>query len=432
MGTFQHAACWKVPINTTTIMHTQSSNNKAKRPVFIVGCTRSGTKLVSRILGGHPDNFLITEHREKFHIPEDRSGVCEEYLWWNNFAFPTWARDGSPIIRTPLWNEEDCERLRRVFLSLAGAKRLIVKNPQDLLRLKCIRTMFPDALYIFCVRNPWHGLQSRIIGGKQKYLLGSADNAKLPDDLLLRSIYSWKDSIDIYEKEKDANWLAVRYEDVVFNTKETLTRLFTFIGMEPAGPYFEKVCALPKDLEHTFYPVKRAFRKSPFKKEIMEIVKAGARVFPYDTSIDSVPGTAWKYYLREKKILDAKRLFRAIEKAIKPPAKSALRLIWNIGGGRKKLYARRLFFGALAEGGSTLVVEDDAPLRDALLRGKKGERVSLSVNQMQYQRLKHWRTVSVLNQKGAPVVLLTDVDFRAAERYTYVLTGSLTYMSRPR
>src|SRR3989338_6851952 len=179
---------------------------KEKRPVIIVGCTRSGTKLISRIIGGHPDNFLITEHREKFHIPEDRSGIGEEQLWWNNFTYELWSDKGKPLVRTPVYNERDIACARELFLSASGEKRLVIKNPQNILRTRFLKTMFPDALYVFCVRNPWHGLQSRVIGGKSKYLLRSRKNYELRGDLLLKSIYSWKESIDIYERENNENW----------------------------------------------------------------------------------------------------------------------------------------------------------------------------------------------------------------------------------
>src|SRR3989344_3947394 len=175
---------------------------RSRRPVIIVGSTRSGTKLISRIIGGHPDNFLITEHREKHHIPEDRSGICEEFLWMNNLAYTSWRRNGNPHVRVPIYNEEDIAVMREIFLNAAGDKRLVIKNPQNVMRVRFLKKMFPDALCIFCVRNPWHGGQSRLAAGNANYQLASQKNFDLPDDLLLKSVFSWKESIDIFEREK--------------------------------------------------------------------------------------------------------------------------------------------------------------------------------------------------------------------------------------
>lgn len=401
---------------------------KANKPIFIVGCTRSGTKLVSRLIGGQADNFLITEHREKFHIPEDKSGVCEEHLWWNNFAFKLWGKDGNPIVRTPEYNESDIAQLKNIFLSLAGDKRLIVKNPQNILRIKFLKKMFPDALYIFCVRNPWHSLQSRVIGGQPKYLIGSQKNLELPDDLLLKSVYSWQESIDIYQEGKDDNWHVVRYEDMVFKPKETIGALFNFLGMDTHGEYFTKACAIPRDLEHTYYPIKRAFHKSRYQKEIMDIVEAGCAVFPYEASIDSVPGNAWHYYLAEKKYVDFKKIKSWTTKLGKKLIKKIVRLIFYTTGGAKKLYVSPLVFGALSQGGSTLITDNDDKLKNIVTHAQKGERVSFNALQMQYQRLRHYNKVIVMDSRGQPWLLLDNIAFSPAHRYDYTLLGEVEFI----
>ncbi|OJI07382.1 hypothetical protein BK004_01470 [bacterium CG10_46_32] len=401
---------------------------REKRPIFIVGCTRSGTKLVSRIVGGHLDNFLITEHREKFHIPEDRSGVCEEHLWFNNFEFKHWGKNGDPLVRTPIYNKADIARMKEILLSLSGAKRLVVKNPQDILRIRFIKKMFPDALFVFCVRNPWHGLQSRIIGGEAKYLIPSEKNFELPDDLLLKSVYSWKESIDIYQNEHDENWCAIRYEDVVFSTKDTLAKLFEFLGMDSHSEYFNRACSLPRDLEHQYYPVKKAFKKSAFKKEIMDIVHDGCAVFPYETSIDLVPGSAWHYYLLEKDIINIKWLKARFIGITKCMSKSILRIVFYVVGGVRKTIVSHIMFAALSEGASAFVSTEDAKIADVAGHSKKDETASFIVSQMQYQRLRHFNRVIVLDSTGSSWLLLKNIDFFPEKQYNYILNGKVEYI----
>ncbi|MBI2636808.1 MAG: sulfotransferase [Parcubacteria group bacterium] len=401
---------------------------RAQRPVIIVGSTRSGTKLISRIIGGHPDNFLITEHREKFHIPEDRSGICEEFLWMNNFAYSSWRRDGNPHVRVPLYNEEDIAVMRDIYLRAAGNKRLVIKNPQNVMRVQFLKKMFPNALYIFCVRNPWHGAQSRLLAGNANYQLASQKNFELPDDLLLKSVYSWKESIDLYQREKNENWHAVRYEDVVFNTRETVKKVFDFLGMRQDGAYFEKACAVSRDLGHRYYPMKRAFRRSKHQKEIVELVQEGCKVFPYDASIDSVPGDSLHYYVFEKDIVDAKKVKARVEKFAKRIVKKIVRAIFYAAGGGKKLSVGPLVFGALSQGESTLITQEDERLKGIVASAKKGERVSFMTLQMQYYRLRNYQNVIVMDSKGEPWVLLKNIAFSPARRYAYTLSGDIVYI----
>lgn len=401
---------------------------RAQRPIIIVGSTRSGTKLISRVIGGHPDNFLITEHREKFHIPEDHSGICEEFLWMNNFTYTSWRRNGNPHVRVPIYNEEDIAVMREIFLSAADNKRLVIKNPQNVMRVKFLQKMFPNALYIFCVRNPWHGGQSRLAAGNVNYQLASQKNFDLPDDLLLKSIYSWKESIDLYEQEKNEDWFPLRYEDVVFKTRETVKQVFDFLGMPSAGEYFEKACAIPRDLEHTYYPIKRAFRKSAHQKEIISLVAAGCAVFPYEESIDSLPGNATEYYISILREMNTKKFQKRVAGFIKRTVKTIVRLVFLAIGGAKKFHVSRLVFGALSLRASTLVTQADAYIREIAACAKKGERVSFNTLQMQYYRLRHYQKVIVMDSGGVPRLLLKNIAFSPAKRYDYALTGEIEYI----
>ena len=403
---------------------------KHKRPIFIVGCTRSGTKLISRIVGGHNANFLITEHREKFHIPEDNSKICEEYIWWNNFANDHWDKRGEPNVRNPVYNDNDIDRVREIFLNLAGKKRLVVKNPQSILRIKILKKMFPNALYIFCVRNPWHGLQSRIISGQAKYLISSQENYNLPDDLLLKSVYSWKESIDIYNQEKDENWCVVKYEDTVFNTKQTLKNLFNFLAMPSKDEYFQKACSVPRDLKHTFYPVKRSFYKSKYKKQILDIIDAGCRQFGYKKSIELLPGNAIDYYLFKKEIVNFRLIWVKLKKIFKDVSKIILKIIFQISGRNSKLYVNQFVFGALARKSTTLVLEDDSNLESIISNASKNSVANFNTRQMQYYRLKNFDEVMIMDTKGVPWILLGDIKFSPMQNHDYKLNGHIKYIKK--
>lgn len=346
----------------------------------------------------------------------------------NNFAYASWRKNGNPHVRVPIYNEDDITVMRDIFLKAAGGKRLVIKNPQNIMRTQFLKKMFPDALYVFCVRNPWHGAQSRLLAGNVNYQLASQKNFDLPDDLLLKSIYSWKESIDIYQKKRDENWHAVRYDDVVFKTRETIRKLFDFLGIQDDSEYFENVCAIPRDLEHTYYPMKQAFYKSKYQKEILEFVREGCEVFPYDASIDSVPGTAFYYYVFENKVVNTKKLKRWIVKQVMAALKAVVRLAFYARGSAQKLRVGPLVFGALAQGGSTLITQDDSRLAGIVKHATKGERVSFNAQQMQYQRLRHYPKAIIMDSKGTPRMLLANIDFSPAKRYDYTLSGDIGYV----
>jgi hypothetical protein len=401
-----------------------------KRPIIIVGSTRSGTKLISRIIGGHGDNFLITEHREKFHIPEDRSGICEEFLWMNNFEYESWRNNGNPHVRVPKYNEEDIAVMREILLKAAGNKRFVIKNPQNIMRIQFMKKMFPDALYIFCVRNPWHGAQSRLKAGNANYQLASQKNFELPNDLVLKSIFSWKESIDLYQKEKNENWHSVQYEDTVFKTRDTIKNAFDFLGMRDDKEYFEKASAVSKDLKHKYYPMKKAFYKSKYQKEIMDLVREGCKVFPYNESIDSVPGDAFNYYVFDKKYINVQGIKNKILKIIKSAAKKIISSLFYIIGGKNRLYVGSLVFGSLSQEASTLITEDTGKLKDIILNGKKDQKVSFNTLQMQYYRLLNFKKVILMDKNHFAWVILKNIAFAPSNRYDYTLTGEVEYIKK--
>ena len=289
-------------------------------------------------------------------------------------------------------------------------------------------TTFPDALYIFCVRNPWHGAQSRLLAGNTNYQLASQKNFDLPNDLLLKSVFSWKDSIDLYQAEKNENWHDVRYENTVFKTKDTVRGVFEFLGMRDNPEYFEKACAVSKDLKHKYYPMKRAFKKSKYKKQILDLVREGTKIFPYEQAVNSVPGNAWQYYFTEVNVLPIKKIKTKIIKRIKQIAKKIICFVFNLSDRSNTLNVSPVVFGALSQEASTLVVLNDERLKDIAVNAKKGDKISFDCLQMQYYRLKHYKKVVVMDSKGKPYILLKNIDFLLSNRYNHLLTGEVEYI----
>ena len=120
-----------------------------ERPIFVVGCPRSGNTVLFQLLRllpgvatiGHEGHVLW----DTFHPPE-RAG-------WDSHAL------GPDDIR---WFER--RYLGWIIPALAGRGRFLDKTPRNVLRLPYLDALFPDARYVFVRRDPRGAISSLIVG----------------------------------------------------------------------------------------------------------------------------------------------------------------------------------------------------------------------------------------------------------------------------
>lgn len=111
------------------------------RPVFVVGMPRSGSTLVERILGAHPEVRAAGERRE---LPELSEDVAEA-------TGGRWPRDGLGL--APGW--QHLEAARYLADPRAGAaRRMVDKQPYNSLHLGLVTALFADARIVWCRRDP--------------------------------------------------------------------------------------------------------------------------------------------------------------------------------------------------------------------------------------------------------------------------------------
>ena len=115
-----------------------------KSPVFVVGFPRSGTTLLEQMLDAHPDFSSMDERGYVYQLIERLEHAGQRY----------------PDDLAEL-NQDEADQLRAIYGRLAGRtlpelgqRRLVDKNPLNMLCLPMILRLFPDARIVLCLRHP--------------------------------------------------------------------------------------------------------------------------------------------------------------------------------------------------------------------------------------------------------------------------------------
>jgi tetratricopeptide (TPR) repeat protein len=113
-------------------------------PVFVIGFPRSGTTLLEQMLDAHPDFQSMDERGYVYQLIERMEHAGQRY----------------PADLADL-TQQEADQLRAVYWRLVGhtlpdlgQRRLIDKNPLNMLCLPMILRLFPDACIVLCIRHP--------------------------------------------------------------------------------------------------------------------------------------------------------------------------------------------------------------------------------------------------------------------------------------
>jgi len=150
------------------------------------------------------------------------------------------------------------------------------KIPETTLCYPWIRHVFPEAKYIFWIRDP----RDSIIGRHVTDDLGRFGIAypETEDERLRRAI-SWKYQYDLVKATlKPEHWIEVRFEDFVLKQEGTLARLQDFLGM--------KLVTIPVQTD----PVGRW--RSDEGTHIFPFFKPALRAYGYEPSSPEAPSHA--------------------------------------------------------------------------------------------------------------------------------------------
>lgn len=110
---------------------------RVREPVLVLGAPRSGTTMLARVLGSHPECARAREARLVWKYGNDRR---------------------SDELTSAHASEKVAAHIRNHFAELvgeAGGGRLVEKTPANSLRPWFVDTVFPDARYVHITRDGW-------------------------------------------------------------------------------------------------------------------------------------------------------------------------------------------------------------------------------------------------------------------------------------
>jgi len=233
--------------------------NKVKKPIFIIGSGRSGTTVLGTVLSLHHAVGFLNEPKALWYVAYPHEDVVGNYS----------DTDGRYRLSGQDASVEVQQRIRSIYgayLQLTRSTRVVDKYPELVFRVPFIHRIFPDAKFLFVVRDGIDTCQSiakwsRRFGyessqgysgwwglGGRKWRLMLKE--LVPEDRQLSARY---ESIVRFDKPIDmaaVEWVLtmreglsalkeyagivemVRYEDLVASPADTLMSVMKFCELE--------------------------------------------------------------------------------------------------------------------------------------------------------------------------------------------------------
>ncbi|MGB3188504.1 MAG: sulfotransferase [Limnoraphis sp.] len=232
-------------------------------PVFIVGMPRSGSTLFTRLLNESQDLFLVNDSYYLQYV-ESVNGFENNHPSLNNdlaqyVLKSIQARierpDSPPIECGLMFSESEEHQLedyalkcgKQTDLNWASILKQIMEfaanqmgkkiwghnTPQDYLHIDKLLHEFPDAKFMFMMRDP------RSVVRSYKYVSSNGYHDTNRYHPVLQSM-AWQASIRTYKTWKDLKpeqFLLVLYEELIEKTNETLAKVGDFTGAK--FPYID-------------------------------------------------------------------------------------------------------------------------------------------------------------------------------------------------
>lgn len=201
-----------------------------KQPVFIVGCSRSGTTLFAEIFGERPDACNVM----------DASQV------WDLRYYDKSADDHRDENDANFWETSRIRSSLAVRLLFSRRNRLINKNNQNSLRLRYLKNAFPDAFIIHVIRDARPVVLSNMSRVEKDRYRRGFPFGRFPKPVAWRSYmdkpvveqfaHQWRDITAEIRKDGPAvfgpdQYTEVKFEDFCADPEGTIRRIDLFCDL---------------------------------------------------------------------------------------------------------------------------------------------------------------------------------------------------------
>lgn len=129
----------------------ETFERKLRNPVFIIGCGRSGTSMLTKLLRNHQDICSYSEANEIWDpegYPWYRSQLDRSPIWYDAISY------------TNVWRQYFGDKYKKELKGIFGCyqyiskkKVFLNKSPMNTFRIPDILEIFPDAKFIHIIRD---------------------------------------------------------------------------------------------------------------------------------------------------------------------------------------------------------------------------------------------------------------------------------------
>ena len=230
-----------------------------ERPIFIVGTGRSGSTVLGVMMSMHRDVGFLNEPKALWHAIHPGGDVFGQYASGKPARYALDEADATDDVR------RRARRLFGAYLAATGSKRVTDKYPELVFRIPFVRAIFPDARFVFLVRDgrdtcrsieswserkgvrsigefhDWWGADNRKwrlmleqLVPEEETLAGSLDEIRGFDRHADMAAVEW--IVTIREGLRHAaryphDVYTIRYESLVADPRKELSRLLDFCGL---------------------------------------------------------------------------------------------------------------------------------------------------------------------------------------------------------
>ena len=239
------------------------------RALFVVGNSRSGTSMMSRIMGLHSSIYAFRHELHFFEEKYDPMQYVKNIPLEDAIDLFSWllciTREGYLIHGSPLKYQEEANSIVQqlpfpifatdvyaLFLKYIAEnnKKIIIceQTPRYLFFVDDILKIFPDAVVINMIRDPRDTLLSQKNKWRMRYL---GAEKTVPFSETIRSYLNYhpytmsilwrKGIIEANRHEFNNRFISIRYEDIVTSPEKTIEDLCQKIGI----PFQEQMLKVP-------------------------------------------------------------------------------------------------------------------------------------------------------------------------------------------